>query len=218
MELTKEQIQQIDNRLKKRGIKYWDLRIEMVDHIVSDMETNATTNDFKVELEKTLRKLNWNGSLRGINTEGWQNTNRKYRKEYHSAFIRFFTSFTNVFFYVLISILYYFISKQISYNIFKKLSLLLFVIPIIIYFFITIKQLLKKYGRSVNLDYGIFYFSFAFLMINLPFQFIKEFSLENRKIFYVIFIPIFYVATYAGYKTYKKAIERVEKMKVELTL
>ncbi|MCT4698363.1 hypothetical protein [Tenacibaculum haliotis] len=218
MELTKEQIQQIDNRLKKQGIKYWDLRIEMVDHIVSDMETNATTNDFKVELEKTLRKLNWNGGLIGVNTEGWQNTNRKYRKEYHSEFIRFFKSFTNVFFYVVFSILCYLISEQISYNIFKKISLILFIMPMILFFIITTKQLLNKYGKSVNLDYGIFYFSFAFLMINLPFQFIKEFSIDVQKIFSVILLAIFYVATYAGYKTYKKALTRVENMKNELAI
>ena len=38
MELTKEQIQYIENRLIKDGVKYWDIRIEMLDHIVSDVE------------------------------------------------------------------------------------------------------------------------------------------------------------------------------------
>jgi hypothetical protein len=48
MKLTKEQIQYIDNRLKKEGIKYWDIRIEMIDHVVSDLEKNAKTSDFKI--------------------------------------------------------------------------------------------------------------------------------------------------------------------------
>lgn len=38
MQLTKEQIQEIDNRLKKDGIKYWDLRIGLLDHVVTDVE------------------------------------------------------------------------------------------------------------------------------------------------------------------------------------
>jgi hypothetical protein len=36
MELTKQQIQHIENRLIKNGVKYWDIRIEMLDHVVSD--------------------------------------------------------------------------------------------------------------------------------------------------------------------------------------
>ena len=51
MELTTAQIQLIDERLKRRGIKYWDLRIEMIDHVVSDVEKNAKIDDFKIELE-----------------------------------------------------------------------------------------------------------------------------------------------------------------------
>lgn len=218
MELSKEQIQLIDTRLKKRGIKYWDLRIEMIDHIVSDMENNATSDDFKVELEKTLRKLNWNGGLTGINTEGWQNTNRKYRKEYFTEIIAFFKSFTNVGVYVLFSVLLFTISNFVSFNVFEIISLGLLVSPMLFFFFVIIKQLLKKYGKSVNLDYGIFYFSFAFLMINLPIQFIKEFSIDAQKTFSVILLPFFFVTTYAGYITYKKALTRVIKMKNQLAL
>jgi hypothetical protein len=38
MELTKEQVHYIENRLENEGIKYWDIRIEMLDHVVSDVE------------------------------------------------------------------------------------------------------------------------------------------------------------------------------------
>lgn len=38
MELTKQQIKYIDHRLENDGIKYWDIRIEMLDHVVSDVE------------------------------------------------------------------------------------------------------------------------------------------------------------------------------------
>lgn len=47
MELNKEQIELIDKRLKSGGIKYWDLRLEMIDHIATDLEENAISNDFK---------------------------------------------------------------------------------------------------------------------------------------------------------------------------
>lgn len=40
MELTKEQVQRIDNFLKGLGFEYIDIRLEMVDHIASEIENN----------------------------------------------------------------------------------------------------------------------------------------------------------------------------------
>ena len=51
MEIAKEQIQYIDDRLENEGIKYWDIRIELLDHVVSDIEKRMkvenSENDFK---------------------------------------------------------------------------------------------------------------------------------------------------------------------------
>lgn len=60
MELTKQQIKYIDHRLENDGIKYWDIRIEMLDHVVSDVEerfiAENSDNDFK-EMFKNLLLL-----------------------------------------------------------------------------------------------------------------------------------------------------------------
>ncbi|SDG74453.1 hypothetical protein [Winogradskyella thalassocola] len=44
MKLTKEEIQFIDNYLIKNEVKYWDVRLELLDHIVSAVE-DKITND-----------------------------------------------------------------------------------------------------------------------------------------------------------------------------
>ena len=59
MELTKEQLQQIDERLKSGGIKYWDLRLEMIDHIATDLEQNAKNDDFTLELNNSLKRIGY---------------------------------------------------------------------------------------------------------------------------------------------------------------
>ncbi|QTD36513.1 hypothetical protein JL193_10170 [Polaribacter batillariae] len=63
MELTKEQIQFIDHRLENEGIKYWDIRIEMLDHVVSDLENKLTSEtseyDFKELVQETFENLGW---------------------------------------------------------------------------------------------------------------------------------------------------------------
>ncbi len=40
MELTKKEIQLIDDYLKNKYVKYWDLRLEIIDHIASEIEDN----------------------------------------------------------------------------------------------------------------------------------------------------------------------------------
>ncbi|RBW59372.1 hypothetical protein DS884_06440 [Tenacibaculum sp. E3R01] len=42
MELTKEQVQQINNFLEAIGVEYIDIRFEMVDHIASDIENKVS--------------------------------------------------------------------------------------------------------------------------------------------------------------------------------
>ena len=42
MKLTKEEIQFIDNYLIKNEVKYWDVRLELLDHIVSAVEDKMT--------------------------------------------------------------------------------------------------------------------------------------------------------------------------------
>ncbi len=216
MELTTKQIQEIDNRLKKDGVKYWDIRIEMLDHVVTDIEENSRTEDFKMELTNSLMRAGWLGELVKVNAEGWQNTNKKYRKEYHKEFINFFKNSKNIFILLIFISFLYFASEYLTLKLFKKLNFILLIISAIPFFFLAIKQLFKKYGKSVNLDYGTFYFSFALLMINLPLQLLKYTSETNQKILLLIFIPIYFIATYSGYRIYKKAISKVEKMRKQL--
>ena len=66
MELTKEQIQYIDDLLKKEGIKYWDIRIEMIDHVVLDVEKRM---DFGVKFDEAIQSsfesLGWRENFNG---------------------------------------------------------------------------------------------------------------------------------------------------------
>lgn len=44
MTLTKAEIEYIDDYLKKNEVNYWDVRMELLDHIVSDVETQINTD------------------------------------------------------------------------------------------------------------------------------------------------------------------------------
>ncbi|MCL7762186.1 hypothetical protein MPF19_02075 [Polaribacter sp. Z014] len=218
MELTKEQIKYIDHHLENEGIKYWDIRIEMIDHIVSDIEKNAISIDFKKELATSLKRIGSKGTLKNINTIGWKNTNAKYRREYGKGIVSFFKSTKNIVISTFSVLIYYLIAEYFSFKIFKNISFALIFLPLLTFLFQSIKQIGKKYGRSVNLDYGTTYFLFAFLMIGTPIQFLKYTSETNQKWILLILIPLYFIATYSGFKLYKKAIHKIEKMKSEMKL
>lgn len=69
MELTKEQIKHIDDRLENEGIKYWDIRIEMLDHVVSDVEKRlsvAHSNyQFEELVQESFENLGWKENFNG---------------------------------------------------------------------------------------------------------------------------------------------------------
>jgi hypothetical protein len=216
MKLTKEQIQYIDNRLKKEGIKYWDIRIEMVDHVVSDLEKNAKTSDFKIKLEGTLKRMGWSGNLSHINREGWQNANRHYRKMYHKGFVHFFKKFKNVSILATSLLVFYVVSEMISFKAFKNLSFTLFLAPIVFVFIEFVRAAFKKYGRSVNLDYSFKYFLISFLILqNFPGLLIDQTETVQKSVWFMI-LSFHSVAFYSGYHLYKKAIHKVEEMRKQL--
>ena len=216
MKITKEQIQYIDIRLKKEGIKYWDIRIEMVDHVVSDLEKNAKTSDFKIELEVTLKRIGWSGNLSHINRESWQNANRQYRKMYHKGFVHFFKKLKNVSIFATSLLVFYVVSEMISFKAFKNLSFTLFVAPLVFVLIAFVKSAFKKHGRSVNLDYGVTYLIMSFLILNgLPSLFIDQTETVQKSVWFMI-LSLHSVGFYSGYHLYKKAIHKVEEMRKEL--
>lgn len=59
MELKQQQIQFIDNHLKKMGIKYWDVRVEMIDHIVTDIEEKIKNHTMSFDNAFTMVINSW---------------------------------------------------------------------------------------------------------------------------------------------------------------
>ena len=69
MEITNEQVTYIDNLLEENGIKYWDVRIELLDHVVSELENTPDNIDFKTALGDVFKKLGWKENFNGSSFE-----------------------------------------------------------------------------------------------------------------------------------------------------
>lgn len=225
MELTKEQIQFIDHRLENEGVKYLEIRLEILDHIVSDIEIKLkpenSENEFKEIVQNVFVSLGWKENFNGSNfpntdKNASKRLNKEYRKMYNEGFINFFKSLKNIGIFLCFLIVFIGVSKNLDVKIFKRISFVLFILPIVVIIFYSLKIYMRKYEKSIHLNYGFFYFGFAFMMISLPIQLLKYFSESIQKSFFLIAIPFFYIFTYSGYQVYKKAIGKVEKIRKQL--
>jgi len=97
MKLTKQQIQFIDNRLKLSGVKYWDIRIEMLDHIVTDVENNLENEiEFEKMVQSSFVKLGWKGSFEMIIEIKYIEIRKSYNKLLRNEFRAIFKSFKTI--------------------------------------------------------------------------------------------------------------------------
>jgi hypothetical protein len=218
MELTKEQLQQIDERLKSGGIKYWDLRLEMIDHIATDLEQNAKNDDFTLELNNSLKRIGYFYKLSALNTNGWQNVNKYYRKKYFDNIKHYLKNPLVLLLVALSVVLNYFLFDYLPFKTFTLINFSAYIVVSIPFFILTTKLWFKKYGKSVHLDYGIFYFGFALIMVSLPLQFSGYFDVFYQKLLLILVFPLFTLASYSGYQLFKESIQKVEKIKKELRL
>ncbi|MFY9243794.1 MAG: hypothetical protein WAO74_12290 [Polaribacter sp.] len=218
MELTKNQIQQIDNRLKSGGIKYWDLRLEMIDHIATDLEQNSKRDDFNKELNNSLKRIGYFYKLSATNTQGWQNVNKFYRKKYLDNIKTYLKSPLILLLIALSIVINYFLFDYLPIKTFKLINFSGYIIVSIPFFILTTKLWFKKYGKSVHLDYGIFYFGFALIMLNLPLLISDYLDVFYQKIFLILLLPFFTLATFSGYQLFKESIEKIERIRKELNL
>ena len=190
----------------------------MIDHIATDLEENAISNDFKRELNNSLKRIGYYNNLYNLNTQGWQNVNKYYRKKYIENIKNYFKSPAIILLVILGVIINYFLFDYLPLKTFKLINLSSYIIVSIPFFILTIKLWFKKYGKSIHLDYGIFYFGFALIMINLPLQISGYLDVFYQKIFLILLLPLFTLATFSGYQLFKESIQKVERIKKELSL
>ncbi len=220
MKLTKQNIQFIDNYLKSKGISYWDIRLEMIDHIACKMESKKGSFDFEFLFKHTIHELGWENDLKGFENRRLKTINKTIRKKYFKTPLEFFTNFKSLVFIVLFIAAYYFILENFSSKVFGIVTMIFIAVPVLgftaHYAYTSIK--LKKSGYLL---YGYFYITFSILMSSLFYQFpspggVFEVSLSiwhNIVFFTTIFNVIFicsgiktYLETYRQYNTIHKRL------------
>lgn len=126
MKLTKEEIKYIDNYLIKNDVKFWDVRLELLDHMVSAVEDKIENkgisfNEALLEVHQGFGNRIQNGYTNEINFEkalfidgkGFKKftfkkqkeIGRKHRRVYRKTFLSFLLSYQFFLEYILLIIL-----------------------------------------------------------------------------------------------------------------
>ena len=230
IKLTKEQITYIDDYLKHHKVKYWDIRIELLDHIVTTVEEKLTKgisfDDAMIEVHKSFgnsMKMFWNSGVEyGIfaNSDGYKDLvqtkreqiNKQYRSVYFKEFFRLFTSIKSIIGIILLIFIEYVLFNSLSSLNFKRFNLMLFLIPAILIITIMVIQNFKR-NKSLHLEYTGFYATFSFLVLNGFFQLgnftglHEEISINKNIIFSVISLLNLFLC-YGGIKMYLSSIKK----------
>lgn len=206
MQLTKNQIYTIEKLLKKHGANYWDLRIEILDHIASLTEKELKNQpDFNIALEKSINKLADNDLKKFI-----KNKKDEIAKDHFNLFkktIKNFYSKPKSFVIVIVLILLYvYLYNAISLPLFKKVAYISYVLPIIVVMLQFLKDFVKK-QMAIHVEHiaNIVFIPFL-ILTGITGTFSEKSTVLNdfEYIIYFVLIPLLIPITYIGFNLYLK--------------
>jgi hypothetical protein len=215
MKITKEQIKYIDHRLESDGVKYWDIRIEMLDHVVSNVENKLqqenSENDFKEMVQESFIELGWKENFNGGGLESVflqrlkiysKGTNKGILKEYQEKLsdIKVIAIIVMLFLYLFIFQNNTFVIKSTVY-----LALLVFTVAFIWFSF------RHKVFNSVRLNRSIIFATIPLSILNCA-MFFPNFFLGYEKLsssyvtaVFGVILPFSIIGINFLYKEFKSA-------------
>jgi len=231
VKLTKQQVTYIDDYLKHHKVKYWDIRIELLDHIVTETEVLMTEG---LSFEKALEEVHvgFGNSLKMLfntgveyniflNGDGYavfiaekrEALFKRYRRERKEEFNAVFGSIEKIIGLVIFCVLLFLLTKNFSDKVFIGLFAVLAYLPIFGMFFLGIKNFFKyRIKNSINIQtaFTVSILGVGFLNLTMQLGPNGAFDLLNweqlRLLFFIIAIFQF-VYTYFGFEVYKKSLK-----------
>ncbi|MFD1292931.1 hypothetical protein ACFQ5N_03690 [Lutibacter holmesii] len=229
MKLTKEQITYIDDYLKHHKVKYWDIRIELLDHIVTNVEAlmekgisfDKALEEVHISFGNSLKRF-WNSGIAyGVmeNGIGYEKLIDSKRKEIHKKYNRllfkeiknFFTTTKTILLSIVVFAMLYFTFIVFKNNILKIIAITSIVsYSMSIYYFPIKLWFQNKREKSINLQNALNYMLLAVLFLNClslfrPKDASSFFTQEQYLWFVVSMIMLYFITNYCGAQVYKKA-------------
>ena len=216
MELTKEQLLQIDNYVYVCGIKYYDVRMEIVDHFANILEQKLDKNpnlNFKKEIENIHKSFSDRGFSKLLEDKTKAVTKKFYRQSLQHL-ITFFKVPKIIISVILFAFIYfgldYFEERVTFFNIIKGITLLL---AFRLLFNVNLRDTKKETFLSLNMTlsfFNVFYMLYFILEIIDDTTFINLLGSWDNIFYsiYCLFIILFYWSGEYVYYQNKKLIKQ----------
>jgi hypothetical protein len=216
MELTKQQLQRVAHYLNVKSITYIDLRMEVFDHIVSDIEAKMMTEN--LEFETTFYSVTdkWNKHLKqefslyfGVSYSLPKIVLEKAKKVYKKWF------FASNLFFIIPYILLDKININFSKNELNELHLfvqILTVCTLMVFFGLLILKFKEKNKTTYSFILKTLSWNFVTGFIALFFSYYE--TQGNFQKYPVSFLIVFVFMTYSYFHFYKKHMEALKKYKI----
>lgn len=221
MKLSKEQIQSLEHRLQKNGLTYWDISIEILDHLASEIETKMSNKEpYESAVDNAFQKLNLLGDLSGLNRSKLIAINKIVRKQFFNEIVNLFKSLITLVALIVFVSIYSFFFFKANITLFKYATFTLLAIPVLLGAYYHLKEFYIK-KKSGYLIYTSFYVFFAILLLNVIFQFCKPEGLinvtsETQKLIWFIATTVNTTFSIAGLRLHFKTLKKIKNIQKEL--
>ncbi|OSY88907.1 hypothetical protein WH52_04385 [Tenacibaculum holothuriorum] len=219
MQLTEEQVQYIENRLEKDGVNYWDIRMEMLDHVVTDVEKRIDLGEkFKDAVQDSFISLGWKENFNGSCFEKViAEKLNVYSREYGRSFWKYFkTSIINtstIVFSLSYLIVFYSISK---YELVFKIVLFSYLAVMIAFLFYYLTK--YRVRKSVQLESALSKATFSLMFINAFIYMPKLFEIDvlNYRLLTTVFFWFITIQSFYGISFFNKEYKKVNNIYKQL--
>jgi len=236
MKLSKSQIKYIDDYLKHHKFKYWDIRFEVLDHIVntveSKMEEDITFDDAMIEVHQSFgnsMKMFWNTGVEYsifANGNGYKNLiqnkkkelNKKYRNLIFKEFKNFFKSVRNIVLLLTFIMIDIKLFNILEHKQFLRINMLLVGVAMLVSVFYLIKFYIKN-NKSFNIEVSLSQLTIFFTIIYLVSLIVKS-SLPLYLSYSILigYLILSFIWFFAGHKVYQKTLTKYTQLYKELQL
>ncbi len=225
MELSKEQIQQIDSYIKSCGVKWYDVRVELVDHFANNLEKELEINpklDFKQALIDEHKRFGDKG-FKSLLTIKTNEVEKKFFKDSIKHLVSFFKIpkiiLSVISFWGLSKLIHFFDNKEVFFQILTGL-LLIIMTQLLVRVLISNQKKGKKFltlNRGNNFLQLTNFLAISFNSISI---FRNDSSYENQMHNYLqIFIFVVFILYYiSGEYVYDKLIKNIRENYPEIKI
>lgn len=214
MKLTKSQILFIENYLIDQGVKYWDVRVELIDHVATKLEENDS-----LELTRTflIKEFGTAISLDKIVEVKRKTLLKKFQKLGLIEIKGVFISSKKISLFILLLTFYSIAFFELSGSNLKWFILSLYAFPLLSLLFFGIRYNLKK-QKSIQVE-SAKYFMLSLVIAAQTLLQVNQFDkIGWFKLFMFIFTILYFLIFYGGVIVFNRTRKEYDSYLKELEL